>query len=258
MAEQETSRLTTKDGEGYEKVAKVSRLSVRSTYELIREVAARDPEQTAIALLTEGEASDQPGHLSYGALLGGIHQTANLLADLGVEQGDAIALLLPDLPETHLLLWGGQAAGIVYPLPPRLPVEQMIALLRVAKAKVLVVAGPGVSQELWQKAEEVRREVKSIAVVLQVRGPGKERDAIYAFDALLGDYPASHLCTRHEIAPNDIAVSLPIRGTTDTPDIVPLTHAKLLDVAWAIGNVLTLAPEDVLLSGLLHFIQICW
>ncbi len=51
-------------------------------------MAARDPEQTAIALLTGGESPDRRGLLSYGALLGGIHQTANLLADLGVEPGD--------------------------------------------------------------------------------------------------------------------------------------------------------------------------
>jgi hypothetical protein len=42
----------------------------------------------AITLLTGGESPDRRGFLSYRALLGGIHQTANLLADLGVEPGD--------------------------------------------------------------------------------------------------------------------------------------------------------------------------
>ncbi len=85
MAEQKTALRTPKDNEGSEKVLRTLRRSCRSPYELIREVAARDPEQTAIALLTEGEPSDRPRRL---ALLGGIHQTANLLADLGVEPGD--------------------------------------------------------------------------------------------------------------------------------------------------------------------------
>jgi hypothetical protein len=52
---------------------------------------------------------------------------------------------------------------------------------------MLVAPGPALSQELWQKAEAVRREVRSITYMLQVRGPGKERDGIYAFDALLAD-----------------------------------------------------------------------
>jgi hypothetical protein len=76
MVEQETAPRTPKDSEKSDKVLKASRRSCRSPYELIREAAARDPEQTTIALLTEGESSDRPGHLSYGALLGGIHQTA--------------------------------------------------------------------------------------------------------------------------------------------------------------------------------------
>jgi fatty-acyl-CoA synthase len=257
MAEQETAPRTPEDSKGSEHVLKASRRSCRTPSELIREAATRNPEQTAIVLLTGGEPFDQPECLSYATLLGGMHQTANLLADLGVEPGDVIAVLLPNLLETHLLLWGGQAAGTVCLLPPGLPVEQTMTLLRVAKAKVLVAAGPEVSQELWQQAEKVRREVKSITAVLQVRGPGKERDAVYAFDTLLADYPASSLHTRHEIAPDDIAVSLPLRDTLGTPSLVPLTHANLLDAAWAIGNILKLAPEDVLLRGLLHFIQAC-
>ena len=83
-------------------------------------------------------------------------------------------------------------------------------------------------------------------------------EAVYAFDALLADYPASALHTRYEIAPDDIAVSLLLRDTTGTPSLVPLTHANLLNAAWAIGNVLSRAPEDVLLRGLWHFIQACW
>ena len=258
MAEQETAPRTPKDREGIEKVLEASRTICRTPYELIRGAAARNPEHTAIALLPEGEPSDRPKCLSYGALLDGIHQTANLLADLGVEPGDVVALLLPNLLETHLLLWGGQAAGTVCPLSPRFPVEQAIALSRLARVKVLVAAGPEVSQEVWQQAEEVRRQVKSISAVLQVRGPGKERDGVYAFDALMADYPASGLYTGRRIVPDDIAISLPLRVATGMPNLVPLTHGNLLDVAWTIGNVLKLPPEAVLLHSLLHFIRAFW
>src|ERR1700730_16076242 len=70
-----------------------------------------------------------------------------------------------------------QVAGIVCPIPPWLPALQVVDLLQAAKAKVLVAPSPSVNQELWQKTEQVRRQVKSIALVLQVQGPGKERDA---------------------------------------------------------------------------------
>ncbi len=249
---------TIQDLEAIEHVPLAARISVRSTYELIREAATHDPERTAIAFLSGRDGLDRPEGISYGALLNGLHQTANLLADLGVGSQDAIALLLPDLLETHLLFWGGQAAGIVCPVPPQFPLEQTIALLRVTKARLLVAPGPRVDQELWQKAEEIRRQVKSVTMMLQVRGPGKERDGVYAFDALLEDYPSDRLHAGREIAPDDIAVSFHRRDTTGTPSLVPVTHGNLLYAAWALGLVTTLAPEEVLLGGLWRFMQGWW
>jgi fatty-acyl-CoA synthase len=257
MGEQEMFLRTIQDLEASEHVPRAARLTVRSTYELIREAATKDPEGTAIALLSGGNQLEQQVRISYHALLVNIHQTANLLADLGVGAQDVIALLLPDLLETHLLFWGGQAAGIVCPISPSLPDEQIIALLQVVKAKMLVAPGPQVSQDLWQKAEAVRREVKSITCILQVRGPGEEQIAVYAFDALLEDYPSDCLHTGRDIAPDDIAVYLPTSNLAGIPSLLPLAHGNLLDAAWALGLVTTLA-EGVLLRGLSRFFQGCW
>ena len=246
---------TIKDIEVIEKVPLAARLTVRSTYELIREAAAKDPERTAITLLPEGEQADRPVRLSYRALLSSIHQTANLLADLGLGPQDVIALLLPDLLETQVLLWGGQAAGIVCPIPPWLPAQQIVDLLQAVKAKLLVAPGSQMSPELWQKTELVRREVKGTTMVLQVRGVGKERDGAYAFDALLADYQASRLHTEREIAPDDIAVYFPTRDTSGALSLVPLSHGNLLYAAWALGFVTTVRPEEVLLCSLSRFLQ---
>jgi len=258
MPQQERPVRTIKDIEVIEKVPLAARLTVRSTYELIREAAAKDPERTAITLLPEGEQAGRPVHLSYRALLSSIHQTANLLADLGLGPQDVIALLLPCVLETHVLLWGGQAAGIVCPIPPWLPAQQIVDLLQDAQAKILVAPGSQISPGLWQKTELVRREVKGTTMVLQVRGAGKERDGTYAFDALLADYQASRLLTGREIASDDIAIYFHTTDTTGTPSCVPLTHGALLYAAWAFGLVTMLAPEEVLLRGLLRFFQGWW
>lgn len=246
---------TIEELEALEQVPLAVRLRVRSTYELMREVATHDPERTAIALLVGRDRSDQAERLCSRAFLNSMHQTANLLADLGIEPGDVIALLLPDLVETHLMLWAGQAAGIVCPVSPWLPGEQIVSLLQAVEAKLLVAPGPGVSQELWQKAEAASREVKSITTVLQVRGPGKERDGIYAFDALLEDYPSDCLHTGRDIALDDIAVYLPTGNRKGTLGLLPLTHGNLLYAAWALSLVTRLAPEEVLLGGLWRFMQ---
>ncbi len=258
MSPQHAPRRTLKDIERLERVPLARRLAVGSTYALLHKAVASSPERPARCFMPL-EDQPQPGEaLTARAFLGKVHQTANLLADLGMGPQDVMALLLPDLLETHLLLWGGQAAGIVCPIPPWLPALQVVDLLQAAEAKVLVAPSPSMDQELWQKTEQVRRQVKSIALVLQVRGPGKERDAAYAFNALVEDYPADRLHTGRAIAPDDLAVSFPTRDTTGTAGLVPLTHGNLLYTAWVLGLVTTLAPEEVLLRGLSRFFQGWW
>jgi fatty-acyl-CoA synthase len=246
------------DIEQSEQIPLAARLAARSTYELLRAAAEMAPEQLALCCVPPARPSHQPVSLTYRVLLGKLHQSANLLVDLGVGARDVIALLLPDLLETHLLLWGGQATGVVCPIHPAAPLDQVVALVRMVGAKVLVAPGPEVSQDLWRKAERLRKEVESIDVVLQVQGPGNERDAIYAFDTLLADYQASRLLTGREIAPDDIAIYFPTTDTTGAPRLVPLSHGALLYAAWALGLVTMLAPEEVLLCGLWRLFQGWW
>jgi len=253
MSPQAAPRRTLEDIERLERVPLTRRLAVGSTYALLQKALASSPEQPARCFLPLGDLS-QPGEaLTARAFLGKVHQTANLLADLGIGPLDVMALLLPDLLEKELLLWRGQAAGIVCLIPPCLPAPQIVDLLQAAKAKVLVTPSPLVNHELWQKTEQVCRQMKSIALILQVRGPGNEREAAYAFNALVEYYPADRLHTGREIAPDDLAVILPIRDITGTPGLVPLTHGNLLYTAWALGLVTTLKPEEVLLHGLSRF-----
>ncbi len=255
MPPQDAPRWTLKDIERLERVPLARRLAVGSTYAALQKALASNPEQPAHCFLPLGDPS-QPGEvLTARAFLGQVHQTANLLADLGMGPADVMALLLPDLLEKELLLWGGQATGIVCPIPPSLPAPQIVELLQAVKAKVLVVLSLEVDHELWQKTGQVRRQVKSIALVLHVRGPGNEREAAYAFNALIEEYPADHLYTGRQIALDDLAVCFPTRGTTGTPGLLPLTHGNLLYTAWALGLVTTLAPEEVLLRGLSRLFQ---
>ena len=55
--------------------------------------------------------AELPGHL---------RQTANLLYVLGLGPTGVVSYLLPNLPETTFMYFGGQAAGIVNPINPLL------------------------------------------------------------------------------------------------------------------------------------------
>lgn len=258
MKEWDSSVRGVHDYRASERMSSAGRQSIHSTYELIQAATMQEPERTALAVYEDPKQSAGVVYLSNRALLNAIHQVANLLADLGIEAKDVIAILLPQLLETHLVLWGGQAAGIVCPISPWLTAEHIVTLLHTARAKVLVAPGPEVSQRVWQKAVQVRHEVGSITHMLQVRGPGKERDGVYAFNALLADYPSDHFYTKREIASDDNAISIPMRDTSGTLSLKSLTHIHLLDTAWVLGYILNLTPTEVLLQGLLRFTQVWW
>jgi acyl-CoA synthetase (AMP-forming)/AMP-acid ligase II len=72
-----------------------------------------------------------------------------------------------------------------------------------------------------------------------------------------GDYPSDRLHAGRD-RPDDIAVYFHSRDTTGTPSLVPVTHGNLVNVAWTLGLVTTLAPEEVLLYGLWRFMQGWW
>jgi len=253
MSSQNTLLRTIRDIGEFEQLPLATRLAAGSTYELLRESALREPD--TLYSLSTGCPSSPDNVITAEKFLGKLHQTANLLADLGIGSQDILALLLPDLIETHLLLWGGQAAGIVCPLPTWLSTEQAVELLRSVKAKVLVAPGPQVSQELWQRAELIRKQVKSINMLLQIRGPGKERDTTYAFDTLLDDYSSDHLCTNREIALDDIAIYVPTKKITGTHNFTPLTHGHVLYTAWALSLVTMEEPMTMLLRNIPLLLQ---
>jgi len=169
MPPQAAPRQTLEDIERLERDPLTTRLAVSSTYELLYKAVASSPEQPPRCLPLWDQS--QPGEaLTARAFLRKVHQSANLLADLGIGPSDVVALLLPDLLEKELLLWSSQATGIVCPIPPSLPSLQVVDLLQVARVKVLVAPSPEVDHQLWQKTELVRRQVKSIALVCLTHG----------------------------------------------------------------------------------------
>src|SRR5260370_17161422 len=103
MSPQDAPLCTLEDIERLERVPLARRLAVGSTYALLQKALASSPEQPARCFLPLVDPS-QPGEaLTARAFLGKVHQTANLLADLGMAPHDTMALLLPHLLQQHLL-----------------------------------------------------------------------------------------------------------------------------------------------------------
>jgi fatty-acyl-CoA synthase len=242
------------DIETIERVPLDRRAPFRSTYEVIRQAADKQGDRPAITFLRQGSADETPVVMTYRDLLSRVNQAANLFTDLGVGPTDTVSYLLPNLPQTHVTIWGGQTAGIVNAINPLLKPEQIAHLLDAAGSRVLVTLGPMPGSDIWERAEAVRGLYPKLETILQVGGQvggsGDGRDGIHAFDAMLDGYPADRLVTLRDIAPDDVCALFHTGGTTGAPKLVQHTHRNEVYAAWALACIGDFTPDDVALLGL--------
>ena len=176
--------------------------------------------------------------------------------------------MLPNLPETHLTIWGGEAAGIVFAINPLLEPTAIAELLRAGEAKVLVTLAPFPGVDLWSKLQPILGEVPSlkhlVLVNLSHHVPDVEgrteghvqavcgRIDVHDFAESIGRQPTDRLISGRVIEPDDVSSYFCTGGTTGVPKIAVRTHANEVTNAWSAGQFLgdSLAPSKTFFCGL--------
>lgn len=239
----------------------------QNTYDLLKRGAALDPDAPALSFFLTIEDQDRPETWSYRRLIAEITRTANAFHALGAGPDTVIAFLLPNLPETHFVLWGGEAAGVVAAINPLLEPEAIAELLNAAGASILVSLAPFPGVDLWDKVRAVVphvptlrslvlvsladrvRGVKGIgARLLQRRalreafGPGGVRKPAWAgvpihdFRMLVRRQPADRLVSRRRIGGDQVSSFFCTGGTTGVPKIAMRRHGAETANAWSISR----------------------
>ena len=241
---------TLADIEAFERVPLEQRALPHSTYAMIRQTALADPGQAALYYFADADTYDVSVCITYEQLLGRIHQTANLLQHLGIGPNDVISLLLPNIPQAHFLLLGGQASGIVNPVNFFLEPRQIADILRAAGTKVLAALGPHPGFSIWEKVASIRREVPSLQAVLQVGNFSDEDGSVVNFDRAIEMYPTNALLSERRITSDESATLFHTGGTTGMPKLARHTHGNEVYNAWAQGVTMDVVPQEVRLCGL--------
>jgi fatty-acyl-CoA synthase len=229
------------------------------TLALLERGAARNPQAPALRFVFSGERPTESVDYTYAELVQRCYQAANMLHELGVGPTDVVSYLLPNLPETHFVLWGGQAAGIVNPINPLLEPTAIADILNAAGTKVLVTLRAFPKTDIWQKVEAVAPLVPSLRTVVVVdmlpylapvqrlvvgamrlgqRRPSLPGVPVVDFAAALKRQPADRLVSGRYIEPTEVACYFHTGGTTGTPKIAPLTHHNLTSVSYAAAYLL--------------------
>ena len=141
---------------------------LRNTYDLLQRGAQGDPDAPALSFFLQTEDYTRPAVWTHREWMARITQTANAFRKLGVNRDDVIAFILPNLPETHWTIWGGEAAGIVFAINPLLEPALMTELMNAAQPKVLVTLAPTPGTDVWQKASQAAASVPSLQHVLTI------------------------------------------------------------------------------------------
>ena len=173
--------------------------------------------------------------LSYAELQDAAGQVTSLLSSLGVEPGDRVAVMLPNVPAFPIVFYGALGAGaMVVPMNPLLKSREVAYYLGDSGAKVLFA---------WHAAasEAAKGAAETGARVVEVTEPD-----LSALLAGLAPVPA-----RTDQAGDDDAVILYTSGTTGTPKGAELTHANLTgNAALTAATLLNAGPDDVVMGCL--------
>ncbi len=246
--------LSEADVAQFERVPLADRKLPASTYEMLMDGCAIDPSKVAIRFFTDGARPlETARQVTFAELRTKVHQTANLLNDLGVGKGDVVSVLMPAIPESQFVLWGAQAAGIVNPANSMLEPDILVQMFRSAGTKVLVAFGGDEHTEIWAKAEAVVRGLPSLAAVIRVGGAGPAKVAgvpVIDFAEAIERYPSDRLVSGRIFSPDDTASLFHTGGTTGAPKLARNLHRNQVFWVWASKYLWGLDSTEVQVLGI--------
>jgi fatty-acyl-CoA synthase len=238
------------DLEHFERTPYSKRISAPSTFDAIKLGASHNPDAPALQFLPNASHEDTPIIITHRQFVARVTQTANALHELGIGPQDVVSFMLPLVPQSFFMLFGGEAAGICNPLNPLLEPHQIVEILRAADTKVLVALGPTPGTDIWEKVLKIRSGLTGLKAIVQVGGRGDEANDVYAFDTVVGRQPTDQLVSGREISSSDVAAYFHTGGTTGTPKLVRHTHGNQVYQAWGCNLLLKGEPRVNLLFGM--------
>lgn len=223
-------------------------------YEQIARIADRSPDRIAIRALQSGVADTPVETVTYGALLRRIHAMAHLFRQCGVGPGDAVSMLLPTVPDTFAAMIGAHLVGWANPVNFLLEPAHIAALLKAAKARVLLVPDASVLPGIIDKLPAILAALDAPLHVFRVGGqPGGADNGVRSIDDALSGQPQTRPDFWRAPAPDDIAALFHTGGTTSTPKLAVHTHGGIAHHCWALGSAWCEGEDEIVFNGLPPF-----
>lgn len=223
-----------------------------SSYELLTRAAELWPDRRAISVLADAERWEEPVTRTFAEFSDDVHSVARVLESLGVERGDAVAVLALNCLELLNVVLAAEAVGIYAPINPGLAAEEVEELVRLSGAEVMIAPGPELDADAWARAQDIA-EATGASALIAMRPTIVDGDApaleslgeikVAYLEELVAGVEAGPLSSAPPTA-NDIASYLHTGGTTGTPKLAARTHANEVSNAWMIACNDRMATQD--------------
>lgn len=188
--------------------------------------------------------------VSYAELGAAARRVANVLRDHGVEKGDKVAMMVPNVPEFTMIYYGIlQTGAVVVPLNCLLRRPEITYHLNDSEASIFL-PWKGFEAEFLEAFEEA--ETCRELIVVGRAGDRARASRHKSLTSLMSD--ASDTFDTVQTMPDDTAVILYTSGTTGRPKGAELTHFNLFFNALSVRDrVLPMTSDDVCLAVLPFF-----
>lgn len=235
-------------------------------YGLLARTAGRFPDRPAISYQIESGPKDKAETITWRTLHERSCQTANLFRELGIGKDDVVAYVLPNSNETVYALLGGAIAGIVNPINPLLEPEQIAAILRETKAKVVVTLKAFPKTDVAQKVAEAVRHAPSVNTVLEIdlnryltppkkwivplirpKNPGNHHADVKAFGREM--LRQNTTLDFEDVQEDRVGAYFHTGGTTGMPKVAQHLYSGMIYNGW-LGATLLFSEEDNIICPL--------
>ena len=230
-----------------------------SSYAALVDASKRSPDAQALSFFLSADRLDEAHVWTYAELVADVTRAANLFAALGVAADRPVAYVLPNLPETHFTIWGGEAAGAALAINPMLEPRQVADIMRFARASILVTLAPALHPKAWlgladelaslpdlsaiafvdmadyldgEKRGAARASIEDARASIEGAAAGSHLRVVNLREAMR-EQPSDRLVPPRTIEADDISSYFCTGGTTGAPKIAVRTHLNEVFDSWA-------------------------
>ncbi|SHG45319.1 acyl-CoA synthetase [Cognatishimia maritima] len=235
-------------------------------YDFLTRVMDKFPDRPAVSYQLTSGPKDKAETLTWADLHRQSVQAANLFRDLGINEGDSVAYVLPNANETLFALFGGMIAGVANPINPLLDPEQIASILRETGAKVVVTLKAFPKTDVPQKVAEAVALAPDVHTVLEVdllryltppkswivplirpKNPVRHKAKVLDFRAEMAKQPVT--LSFDDSTGNRVGAYFHTGGTTGMPKVAQHCYEGMVYNGW-IGQRLLFDENDTIMCPL--------